>query len=573
MDTVSRNPWRAIITSVFFLIENAVLLVLLLVVSAALGTALTGQSMRIALRATLGLAVAGQLFVILGIVGVLHMWSILAVAAVALAAGAARIGAITIRWRVLAAGAVLTLPLFLLALYPPMAFDETLYHLPFVQTIARTGAIRFFPGLRFPAFPILHELLCVLAFSLAGDSATHVVALAELLMLAGVLIQWPEQRIAGVLAAALVVGNPIAVQLATVTYVEIALTLFIAAGFYALDRHPMTAAFLLGTACSVKYLGWYFVAAALVYHLLFAEDRRRMVGRFSVAFLAGALPMYGRIVALTGNPLFPFLPKWFGATAWTLPPPPPLPPATHLTNAIRVFWDITFARARVNAQPPYSPLFAISLLVLILFAIATRNRRAAYLAVLCAGYVAIFTFLPADSRYLMPLLPLVSIAAACAVAPLLRPRLVAMIAVLAIAPGLSYAGYRLVRQGPLPLTTDSRRQYQEARIPELRALERRGPGKIYVCGAEQLKFFGGDDFIGEVTGPFGNESIIGRSRNPSELARSLSSIGARSLLLSRSHCPKPWRQLVSEPLFTRIYADDSAELWELAPGARSPLAR
>jgi len=61
----------------------------------------------------------------------------------------------------------------------PIAFDETLYHLPFVQAMSRSGALHFWADLRFPAFPQLHESLCVPAFLLVGDTATHLVALRQ----------------------------------------------------------------------------------------------------------------------------------------------------------------------------------------------------------------------------------------------------------------------------------------------------------------------------------------------------------------------------------------------------------
>ena len=50
-------------------------------------------------------------------------------------------------------------PFFLLALYPPTAFDETLYHLPFAREFVRTGGVPFLPDLRFPVFPQLAEIL------------------------------------------------------------------------------------------------------------------------------------------------------------------------------------------------------------------------------------------------------------------------------------------------------------------------------------------------------------------------------------------------------------------------------
>ncbi|HEV7487986.1 MAG TPA: hypothetical protein VGQ65_20125 [Thermoanaerobaculia bacterium] len=517
-----------------------------------------------ALRLTIVLAVFGQVLLMLAVVGLLRPWVLLFVAATTLIlfhAEARRRGVSSF----LSVSAppretVLLIPLALLALYPPIAFDEILYHLPFVRAIASSGAINFNSNLRFPIFPQLHEALCVPIFLLLGDTATHFVAVAEVLLVAGIVIAWPRQRMTGILAAALVLGNPIVMQIGTVTYVDAALMLIVAAGAYCLDRHPAAAGFLLGTACCVKYLGWYFAVAGFVYLLLFASNRWRDITLFAGAFLLALLPMYGRIVALCGNPFFPFLSKVFGASAWTVG----LPVSTNrLSSALRLLWNVIFARDRLNFQPPYSPLFAISMLIT--FIAAMRNRRAAFLSIVCIGYVAIFTFLPQDSRYLLPLLPLVSIAAAVTIAPLLSKKMIVAVSMLAIAPGVAYAGYRLWQQGPPPLNATARRQYLEAHIPEFRALERRGTGRIYACGAEQLNYFGDGDFLGEVIGPYANEKFFGNAKNADDLSRALEPLNVRYLLVSKRQCRPEWQQLPAGPLFERVYADDGAELWRLHP--------
>jgi len=550
----------------------------MLLIAAATGTAVMGRRAPLAMRSAIGMAVAGQIFVVLGTMGMLRPWSLCAFAVVACVAPAARrldrrrLAGDFPRHRAgggpagqrpalqMGVAALFILPLFLLALYPPIAFDETLYHLPFVQAIARSGAIGLTPDLRFPIFPQLHEVLCAPAFLLSGDTATHLVALAELIVLGGLMIEWPQKRLAGFLAAALVLGNPIVVQLATVTHVDVALTLFIVAGFFCLDRQRFIAAgFLLGTACSVKYLGWYFAAAALANLLLFGTNRRRASLLFLGAFLIAVIPMYGRMAALTGNPFFPF----FQPNPWTVSLKVSGGIAVHVTNALRLFWDISFARQRVNWQPPYSPLFALAMLITLLAAV--RNRRAAFLAALCVGYIAIFTFLPQDSRYLLPLLPLVSIAAAMIVTPMLHKKYIVAATVLAIAPGVAYAGYRLDHQWPPPLTAAQRQQYLERHIPEYRALEHRGAGRIYVCGAEQLKYFGGENLLGEVAGPFGNPAIFADCRDANDLARNLAKLRIRYLLISRTHCQLAWRNLPSQPHFERVYADEAAELWRTMP--------
>jgi hypothetical protein len=67
--------------------------------------------------------------------------------------------------------AVALIPAFLLTLHPPLAFDETMYHLPFIQHLATTGRIALTPGVRYAIFPQLHELLCVPMFLTLGDTA------------------------------------------------------------------------------------------------------------------------------------------------------------------------------------------------------------------------------------------------------------------------------------------------------------------------------------------------------------------------------------------------------------------
>jgi len=187
----------------------------------------------------------------------------------------------------------------------------------------------------------------------------------------------------------------------------------------------------------------------------------------------------------------------------------------------------------------------------------------AFLSAICVGYLAIFVaFLPSDSRYLLPLLPLVSVAAASVFAR--WKKLSVALSLLSIAGGLAYAGYRVARQGPPPLNAARRQQHLEQRVPEYRALERRGAGRIYVCGAEQLKYFGGDDLLGDVYGPASYEKVIAGSRDANDLSANLARIDVRYLLMSRRRCPREWQRLPASPAFELVYVDDGALLWRVA---------
>ena len=553
------------IAALLFVVQHAAALTLVLALSAASGTAVLGPRAPLALRSILGLALTGQVLVVLGAAGAIRPWVLVALAALALLAGAARMEWGRPRWTWLLAAVALTLPLFALALFPPIAFDETLYHLPIVKAMAESGAIRFLPGLRFPIFPELHEALCVPGFLALGDVAPHLVAVAELILLAALLIAWIPGRV-GLVAAALLVGNPIVVHLATVTYVELALMLFVAAGFFCLDRatgenetwYVPLAGLFFGTACSVKYLGGYFALAALVWVAFLGPNRRRRFLLFSVALIAGVAPMYARILTLTGNPMFPFGTRLFGASPWHLA-------TTRYDDpwmrALRLFWDLTFARDRLNQQPPWSPFLVFSALIMLVA--ARRDRRAAFLCALAAVYIALFVLvMPSDSRYLLPLLPLVSIAAAPWIS---RWRALAVgVSLVSITAGLAYAGYRLTVLGPPPADSARRQEFLEQRIPEYRALERRGPGATYVCGAEQLQYYGRGEITGDWNGRFAYETVLGR-RDAAQLAGILESAGMRFLLVSRRACSPEWQRVPARPFFEVVYADAGAVLWRVVP--------
>jgi hypothetical protein len=225
------------------------------------------------------------------------------------------------------------------------------------------------------------------------------------------------------------------------------------------------------------------------------------------------------------QPKFPFLPGLFGGTPWSIAPfsnPSLQEDAFSAVRLLRLPWDITFAREHVNRQPPYSPLFVLSLLGTIVAAV--QDRRAAFLSTLVAGYVMVFAFLPLDSRSLLPLLPLACIAGAGAIAR--WKGLSVALSILSVSAGAAHAGWRIARLGPPPTDATQRRVVLEREIPEYRAFSRRDPGKIYVCGAEQLQYFGGGDLLGDAIGPYATERIMAGVHDAGALARSLELLGA-----------------------------------------------
>jgi len=529
---------------VVFLLKNLAVLVLLLVTAACAGTLALGPREGLALRSALGLALCAHACFFLGVVGQLRAGPIVALMVVIVCGGVLKGGGRPARLAGGTPAPLLFTPLFLLALFPPIAFDETLYHLPYVRGFARAGALRALPDVRFPVFPVLHELLAVPPYLLAGDVATHLVALAETIVLAALLIEWARRYDvrAGWLAAALFLGSPLIIHLSTVLHVEMALALFIAAGFYALDRERYAlAGIFLGSACSVKYLGFYFALAALAIAVV-----RRRAAVFALACALSALPMTAWIFFSTRNPIFPFL----GKSVWLPDPWPDVGWTGRLIRMLRVTWDVTFARERVGWQPPVTPLLAV--LLVLIAAAAVRDVRARLLALLAAVYVAIFSFLPQDSRYLVPLLPLLSIAGAV-IASRRWPKIATAMTLIAAVPGFAYAAYRIGLQG-FPSTRNT--EWLESRLPAYRALRRAGDETVYCCGAERLKSLAGGTFLGDSFGPY---SYMRLPDNTSAIAERMRGWKVRYFLLAKNGCTPPringGMQLV--------YEDADAQLWQV----------
>jgi 4-amino-4-deoxy-L-arabinose transferase-like glycosyltransferase len=470
-------------------------------------------------------------------------------------------------------------PFFVLALYPPTAFDETMYHLPFARAFAQSGGLPATPALRFPAFPALGELLFAETLLLAGDVATHLVSLLAVLATAGLLLAWGRRAFspaAGWLAAALYLGNPIVAHLAGTDYVEPLLALFVSGALFSAWNYQQSgegswlllAAVFAGTASGVKYLGLFFAAAVFVELALARKKLSAPLLFASVSFLVLA-PTHARIAAHTGSPIFPFLPGIFGSTAWdpiALKPLADVVVSETLVRFVRLPWDVVFHRSAVGTQPPFSPFYLLGLPLLL--AGAFRDSRVRRLLAIPLLWGAVFLFLPRDSRYLLPILPLVSLALAGSVR-IGKRSLLAAVCALVFLPGWLYAGYRIVQQGPPPATADERDRYLARELPLYPAVRHldRISSVAYAFNAENMKYFHEGTLHGDWIGPKSYRRLLPLVRTPALLHRKLREFGATHLLMSKSPAAiRPPETPEWQRWFRRVYEDQAAEIFVLLPG-------
>jgi hypothetical protein len=132
-------------------------------------------------------------------------------------------------------------PAALLAIYPPLGFDATMYHLPFAKAFAATHHLPFLPALRFPVFPQLNEILFAIALLLDSDLAAQLLMVLATLLTMALLVAWgrtafSDRSAAGWLAAATLAGNPLVIYLAGSAYIDAGLALWVTAALYCLHQ-------------------------------------------------------------------------------------------------------------------------------------------------------------------------------------------------------------------------------------------------------------------------------------------------------------------------------------------------
>jgi hypothetical protein len=535
----------------------------------------------VALTMAIGLAVLAQMSLLCGLAGYLKApfvatlsLGLVVVAALQANAVRARLRAVARRRPLVAGAVVLALPLFLLSLYPPLGFDETLYHLPTSRAFAAAGRLPFLPHLRYPVFPHLAEALNAAVLLVAGDVATHLVGWLALVLSAAIAFAWARDLAtpaAGWIAAAALVGSPLALYLATTGYVEPLVGLFGIAALYAGARAHKTpragwlimSGALAGTAAGVKYSGLFFIPAAAILWLRSMSWRAalREMALYGLAACVAAAPSYGRIVAHTGNPLFPFYPEFFGTSAWTAQEFLGPRGLARLAAASTLLWDVVFRPHNIGHFAPASP--AIALGVPLGLAAVWMQGALRRPLLLTAGWLMLT---PIHAHYVMGIAPLVSVVDGVAAVTLLgrfqrgRP-LFAAIAVALALEGEMYAAYRLDRLGLPPVTEASRGRLLSAErplYPAIAFLNREASrATIFGVESEHMVDYASGTLLGDLNGPSSQARVWTRIGELGSVAGALDEIGASYLLLPEH--ASPWRDAAArDRRLERIYADGRA---------------
>ncbi|MCG8460718.1 MAG: glycosyltransferase family 39 protein, partial [Holophagales bacterium] len=511
-----------------------------------------------------------------------------------------------------AAGFLLTAGgLLMLALYPRLDFDETLYHLPFSRAMLETGELPYLPHLRYPVFPILQEALWTPLLATLGQSGPSALVAAQTAWVGLLLGYWAGDRLGfgyGLSAAGLWLGCPIGWWTGTQAMVDVGLALCTTVAAFCVDRWESSrqhrwlvlAGVAAGGGAAIKYHGLLVLGLVVAAVLLGSGLGRRLVA--SARLLASAalvvLPVYGWITASTANPVFPFAAGTFGVSEWSQHTRQTGGPevaaradmgtvfSVRLKGALQKLDQVpeTLGRLAIPGRLENAPAPLSVWLVLLAPAglLALRGppwRRPRRWALLFLLYFLIWFASSQDSRYLYSALPLLIPLYVTGLAVVARSlpgrRGVAAVAgvmpLLLVLPGFAFAAGELARLGALPTSGSAREAFLHEHRPGYTALRNaeahwaalhadgRSPRIFTLFGAD-LQYFARAPLHGDWYGP-DRFSRFGDFRQPSIVER-LRAEGFDYVLEVHRRTPATLRPF---PGLKLLYRDERSALWQIAP--------
>ena len=300
---------------------------------------------RWALGMVLGLGLLGTLVFGLSLVGGLYRWlgySLLALLGIMVLpeirtlAGSfltafRRLGPIRFPWLWLFTGLMGLLTLGS-ALLPPTGWDALVYHLQGPRLYLEAHRLVAVPENFYLNWPGQVEMLFTWGMLLKDDTLAKLLNWTFWVLIAAMLYALGRRAAGGRVgswAAALWAAVPLAAEMAGVAYVDLGLTAFVLAAFYAFmlwsesrcDGWLVLSALFAGFAMSTKYTAvtWLGLLVLLFVYQAWKHQGRRagwiLIRAISFTAVAGlvVLPWLIKNWIVTGNPVYPFL---FGGVDW-----------------------------------------------------------------------------------------------------------------------------------------------------------------------------------------------------------------------------------------------------------------
>jgi len=605
-----------------FVVAHYSFLILLAFVSYLIGYRLTQRIPydsiweEVSISTSLGLGIIGYLVFVLGILGLLYRSVLLLTIGACVVASypvpvlvGRRIwpklkGASLAAYALVATGCItLFVPILVLPLFPPIQFDSTFYFLASAKIYAQRHGLVFTPYLRFPVLTQLNEMFFTLALILYDDIAAQLIQFLMLLLLLLALVGFGRRafsRQVGWWSAALLLANPLVLWSGVVAYVDISLMFFSTLAaytfwnwFHSRERHwLLLAGAFCGFAASTKYPGLFFplLFGLVTIYVAIRERKYSIPVVFAAAAFVVGGPWYIRNIYYTRNPVFPFLGKIFGYNWWT---PEDLQGllvdmqmhgvGRSLKSLLLLPWSLAFNQDVFFSQLIHlSKLPFLALPLMVVFVI--KDVRVRKIAGLVLAFTLFWFFSSQILRYLLPMIPALSVATAASLDMLLgwsrftrgwraKWPVIVVLSVLFISEGWLYSVYSWQENGPVPVTRRQRDSYLTHKLPSYPAYKLMNSlsGRNYTLYAiydENMAYFVDGSYKGDYFGPARYAPVLAKLADGEALYRELKSLGADYFLVNnqRFKITLPQDNFFKEN-FKLIYPQGSILLFDLGKGA------
>lgn len=496
----------------------------------------------------------------------------------------------------------LSVPMLAQPLYPPGGFDATMSHLPAAKEYAEKHALVFTPYLRYPVLPQTNQMLFTLALLLYDDILAQLVELLMMVTLVASVIAFGQRYFStrvGLWAAALLLGNPLVLWLGSLAYIDMGVTFFVTTTVYAFwnwvqsraQHWLVLSAVLCGFAVGTKSPPLFFLGILTIVALYISLRERKYLPPVlfaTIAFLVAA-PWIGRSFYYTGNPIFPLFydtfgrffgyghsrPEYYTGMAEAIAA---TGIGTTFTSLITLPWHLAFNQVAFQVETVISPIYFYALPLLLIF--GTTSARIRALLALVLAYTLFWFYTAQGMRFLVTILPLLSLATAAAfdgtlrwlpvVHKLTNYRVITALgfAVLAF-PGWTYSDQRLRASGKLPVTQEQRDTYLTRQYPSypayklLKSLKGRNY-TLYSMQDENLAYFVDGVYKGDYFGPARYARIFPKLLDGQQLYRQLKSMEADYFLVNHARLKlKLSEDSFFKSHFKQIYGSGNIQLFEL----------
>lgn len=319
--------------------------------------------------------------------------------------------------------------LFSVTFYPPVAWDSTMYHLPFARQYLIDHHISINTGLTFPVLPVLNHMLLSWGLALKGHLLAQMIECVFLVLIALGLYTWGVRKghfTFGLAVAAFWLAHRLVLYLGRCAFVDMGVTAFVFLGIYALhvfwnenkSQWWFIGIALLGFAVGVKMsalpiLGFGILVGFIALLKSMIKWKSLAIG-YGLAIVV-AVPWYAFIYFQTGNPIWPLLYQhsrgiWASSSisssfGWIFNVGIPRTlPNFFLTPYYSAVHPELFAS--VDGQPLFFPIIFWPLAWIISF----FDRSVRWWTLWALGYTAIWFLSSQQLRFWIMILPVASLA-------------------------------------------------------------------------------------------------------------------------------------------------------------------